>query len=101
MPGCAWHFLRTWGWWIAFPDETRPAFTRLFRVRLAADAISFFTIRGITNCPDRGGNWLAEADLMLSSSSWDTTHARMSGLIAEVLEARTEARTPALAVAAE
>jgi hypothetical protein len=51
LPGCAWHFLRTWGWWIAFPDNARPSFTRLFRVRLAADAISFFTIRGITGEP--------------------------------------------------
>jgi hypothetical protein len=51
LPGCAWHFLRTWGWWIAFPDNARPPFTRLFRVRLAADAISFFTIRGLTGEP--------------------------------------------------
>ena len=51
IPGCAWHFLRTWGWWIAFPDNARPPFTRLFRVRLAADAISFFTIRGLTGEP--------------------------------------------------
>jgi uncharacterized protein (TIRG00374 family) len=29
----------------------RPAFIRLFRVRLAADAISFFTIRGVTGEP--------------------------------------------------
>jgi len=51
LPGCAWHFLRTWGWWVAFPDNARPPFTRLFRVRLAADAISFFTIRGLTGEP--------------------------------------------------
>jgi hypothetical protein len=51
LPGCAWHFLRTWGWWVAFPDHSRPAFTRLFRVRLAADAISFFTVRGLTGEP--------------------------------------------------
>ena len=42
---------RTWGWSVAFPDDTRPPFARLFRVRLAADAISFFTIRGITGEP--------------------------------------------------
>jgi hypothetical protein len=51
VPGCAWHFLRTWCWWIAFPEAARPSFTRLFRVRLAADAISFFTVRGITGEP--------------------------------------------------
>lgn len=51
LPGACWHVLRTWGWSVAFPDDARPAFTRLFRVRLAADAISFFTIRGVTGEP--------------------------------------------------
>ena len=46
--------------------------------------------------PESG--WLAEADLMLSATSWDTTQARMAGLIAEVLGERT---SPALLVAAE
>ena len=50
-PSMAWHLLRTWGWAVAFPAGTRPAFTRLFRVRLAADAISFFTVRGPTGEP--------------------------------------------------
>jgi hypothetical protein len=53
VPGVCWHLLRTWGWSIAFPDDARPAFTRLFRVRLAADAVSFFTVRGITSEPLR------------------------------------------------
>lgn len=51
LPGAVWHVLRTWGWSLAFPDASRPAFTRLFRVRLAADAISFFTVRGIAGEP--------------------------------------------------
>jgi uncharacterized protein (TIRG00374 family) len=51
LPGACWHLLRTWGWSVAFPDDERPAFTRLFRVRLAADAISFFTVRGLTGEP--------------------------------------------------
>lgn len=51
LPGACWHLLRTWGWAIAFPDGARPPFTRLFRVRLAADAIGFFTVRGIANEP--------------------------------------------------
>jgi len=45
--------------------------------------------------------WLAEADLMLSASSWDTTQARMAGLIADLLGTRTGAAKPALLVAAE
>jgi hypothetical protein len=51
LPGACWHLLRTWGWSVAFPDDARPAFSRLLRVRLAADAISFFTIRGVTGEP--------------------------------------------------
>jgi len=53
LPGTIWHLLRTWGWAVAFPDTARPAFTRLFRVRLAADAIGFFTVRGIAGEPLR------------------------------------------------
>ena len=48
--------------------------------------------------PESG--WLAEADLMLSAASWDTTQARMAGLIADALGIRTGA-SPALLVAAE
>jgi uncharacterized protein (TIRG00374 family) len=51
LPGACWQLLRTWGWAIAFPDGSRPAFTRLFRVRLASDAVSFFTVRGIAGEP--------------------------------------------------
>ena len=49
--------------------------------------------------PESG--WLAEADLMLSASSWNTTQARMAGLIADVMGVRTGAASPALLVAAE
>ena len=48
--------------------------------------------------PESG--WLAEADLMLSATSWDTTQARMAGLVAELLGTR-ETASPALLVAAE
>ena len=49
--------------------------------------------------PESG--WLAEADVMLSATSWDTTQARMAGLIAELLGTSQETGTPALLVAAE
>ena len=49
--------------------------------------------------PESG--WLAEADLMLSATSWDTTQARMAGLVADVLGTRTGAASQALLVAAE
>jgi UDP-galactopyranose mutase len=48
--------------------------------------------------PESG--WLAEADLMLSASSWDTTQARMAGLIDEVLGVGAD-NAPALLAAAE
>jgi hypothetical protein len=64
LPSVAWHLLRTWGWAVSFPDRALPArsqpvrpapvvpsFWHLFRVRLAADAISFFTVRGPTGEP--------------------------------------------------
>jgi uncharacterized protein (TIRG00374 family) len=51
VPATVWQLLRTWGWGVAFPDEARPPFTRLLRVRLAADAIGFFTIRGLAGEP--------------------------------------------------
>jgi UDP-galactopyranose mutase len=50
---------------------------------------------------DRDGDWLAEADLLLSATSWSTTQARMSGLIAAVLGERTATEETALLVAAE
>jgi UDP-galactopyranose mutase len=47
--------------------------------------------------PESG--WLAQADLLLSATSWDTTHARMAGLIADLLG--TRATSTAILVAAE
>jgi UDP-galactopyranose mutase len=49
----------------------------------------------------RDGDWLAEADLLLSATSWNTTQARMSGLIAAVLGERIGSEDSALLVAAE
>ncbi len=72
-------------------------------VQIAGDAISFVAAceAALELAKDPRGNWLAEADLMLSATSWHTTQARMAGLIAEVLGERTDQRTPALLVAAE
>ena len=49
--------------------------------------------------PESG--WLAEADLMLSATSWDTTQARMAGLIARSARHAHRRDNPALLVAAE
>ncbi|MBV9527238.1 glycosyltransferase family 1 protein [Sphingomonas sp.] len=49
--------------------------------------------------PESG--WLAEADLMLAAASWDTTFARMSGFISELLGVAPAGAKPAMLVAAE
>ena len=53
LPSACWHVVRTLGWLICFPAPVRPSFWRLFRVRLAADAVSYFTIRGLASEPLR------------------------------------------------
>jgi uncharacterized membrane protein YbhN (UPF0104 family) len=52
-PSVAWHLLRTAGWWSAFPPEARPSYWRVFRVRLASDGVSYFTVRGLASEPLR------------------------------------------------
>jgi UDP-galactopyranose mutase len=49
----------------------------------------------------RNGDWLAEADLLLSATSWSTTQARMAALIGELLGERAVSDASALLVAAE
>jgi glycosyltransferase involved in cell wall biosynthesis len=78
------------------------SYGHLLGVHIAHDA------EGFVRCCEKalgqsreGGDWLAQADLLLSATSWDTTQARMSGLIAEVLGERTGEEAPALLVAAE
>jgi UDP-galactopyranose mutase len=72
-------------------------------VQIAGDADSFVAAceKALGLAKDRSGNWLGEADLLLSATSWHTTQARMAGLIAEVLGTRAAKRTPAMLVAAE
>ncbi|HXH52164.1 MAG TPA: glycosyltransferase [Sphingomicrobium sp.] len=72
-------------------------------VKIACDA------EGFVRCCDQAlelariaeSDWLAEADLMLSASNWDTTQARMSGLVRQALGEETEASRSAMLVAAE
>ncbi len=72
-------------------------------VKIAGDAESFVAACGealeLSRNPESG--WLAEADLMLSASSWDTTQARMAGLVADLLGTRQATAASALLVAAE
>jgi glycosyltransferase involved in cell wall biosynthesis len=72
-------------------------------VKIAGDADEFVAAceaaLELSRNPESG--WLAQADLMLSASSWDTTQARMAGLISDIMGTRTGANKPALLVAAE
>ena len=71
-------------------------------VGIAADAEGFVAAceKALELSRDPSGDWLAEADLMLSASSWDITQARMAGLIAEVARSRA-AKSSDVLVAAE
>jgi phosphatidylglycerophosphate synthase len=51
IPGAVWHLVRTIAWYRAFPSGAEPPFWRLFRVRLAAEAFSFVTVRGVAGEP--------------------------------------------------
>jgi len=57
--------------------------------------------RALKLSADRESGWLAEADLLLSATSWDTTQARMAGLVTELLGTSEATAAPALLVAAE
>jgi hypothetical protein len=53
LPSIGWHLLRAAGWYVCFPREDRPTYWRTFRVRLAADGVGYFTIRGVASEPLR------------------------------------------------
>ncbi len=53
LPSIGWHLLRAAGWYVCFPPEERPSYWRTFRVRLAADGVGYFTIRGVASEPLR------------------------------------------------
>jgi phosphatidylglycerophosphate synthase len=46
-----WHLARTWAWACCFPRPRTVTFARLARVRLAAEAFSYLTLRGIAGEP--------------------------------------------------
>lgn len=88
LPSVSWHALRTWGWWLAFPETSRPSFTRLIRVRLAADAIGFFTVRGITGDPlkvvlliDRTRPEITTAAVALERLAFAVMNSLLAGLV--------------------
>ena len=88
LPSAVWQVLRTWGWAISFPENARTGFVRLFRVRLAADAISFFTIRGLAGEPlkvilllDRCAPQITTASIALERLAVAIMSIALAGLI--------------------
>lgn len=53
LPSIGWHLLRAAGWYVCFPRDGRPSYWRIFRVRLAADGVGYFTVRGVASEPLR------------------------------------------------
>lgn len=53
LPSIGWHLLRAAGWYVSFPADARPTYWQVFRVRLAADGVGYFTIRGVASEPLR------------------------------------------------
>src|SRR4051812_20214807 len=51
VPSAGWHLLRTIAWHECFPSDAQPSFGRTFWVRLAAEAFSFVTVRGVAGEP--------------------------------------------------
>ena len=72
-------------------------------VKIAADPQSFLEAceEALALSHDHEDGWLAEADLMLSATSWDTTQARMAAMIDELLGIEAHTGLPAILVAAE
>ena len=53
LPSLGWHLLRAAGWYVCFPPDERPSYWTVFRVRLAADGVGYFTVRGVASEPLR------------------------------------------------
>jgi phosphatidylglycerophosphate synthase len=64
-----WHLARTWAWAWCFPQPRRVGLLRLARVRLAAEAFSYLTLRGIAGEPLK---------VMLLSGAVDARDATMA-----------------------
>jgi UDP-galactopyranose mutase len=73
---------------------------RLEGVKVAATAEDFVAgCEAALKLARDGGDWLAEVDETLSTMSWDTTQARMAGLIGEMVDAKRETAVGVGAVA--
>jgi uncharacterized protein (TIRG00374 family) len=91
LPSACWQLLRTWGWSVAFPDHARPTFSHLFRVRMATDAIGFFTVRGITGEPlkvvllyDRVSPSITTAAITLERMAFGVISLVLAGIVSWV-----------------
>jgi UDP-galactopyranose mutase len=60
-------------------------------VAIAATADEFVRACDAALALSRSGEWLAEVDVKLANLSWDTTFARMNGLVEQAVAARAKA----------
>jgi phosphatidylglycerophosphate synthase/uncharacterized membrane protein YbhN (UPF0104 family) len=83
LPSAAWHLLRTAAWRCCFPAGEPLPFRRLFRVRLAAEAFSFVTIRGVAGEPLKVA--LLRHDVSPATSAAAVALERIAYLVVTVL----------------
>ncbi|MFN2444127.1 MAG: lysylphosphatidylglycerol synthase domain-containing protein [Vicinamibacterales bacterium] len=83
-PSVCWHLFRTLGWYLSFPTTGRPGFWRVFRVRLAADAVAYFTIRGVASEPLRVVLLLDRVPATVSAAA-TVLERTMMGILSAVL----------------
>jgi UDP-galactopyranose mutase len=63
-------------------------------VNIAEDAGEFIRGCEAALALEPGGDWLAEVDVKLANLSWDTTFARMNGLVAEAIASTESGAKP-------
>lgn len=69
LPSVGWHLLRAAGWYVSFPIDQRPTYWRVFRVRLAADGVGYFTVRGVASEPLRVVLMMGHAPPVVSAAA--------------------------------
>src|SRR5688500_13854591 len=69
LPSIGWHLLRAAGWYVSFPSNARPTYWRVFRVRLAADGVGYFTARGVAREPLRVGWMMGRVPAVVSAAA--------------------------------
>lgn len=65
----SWHLARTWAWAICFAGPLPVSFAHLARVRLAAEAFSYVTVRGVAGEPLKVAMLAGQVDSRLAAAA--------------------------------